>query len=88
MTSKEALLQLESFCAYDDEIKEALSVIAKDLEVIEILRHYFQGTTYGTWFIDLEESDFDFEYECTREEWDRSPQKKIKEWLNKGRRNK
>ena len=38
MTSKEAALQLESFCAYDDEVKEALSVIAKDLEVLEILK--------------------------------------------------
>ena len=37
MTSKEALLKIESFCAYyRDEIDDALVVVAKDLKVLEI----------------------------------------------------
>lgn len=38
MNSKEALLKIESFCAYYDELNEALRVIAKVVEVLEILK--------------------------------------------------
>lgn len=55
----------------------------KDLEVLDILREYFSCTEYGYWYIDLQESDFDYEYECSKEEWENSPQKKIKDWLKR-----
>lgn len=55
--------------------------ILRKLEILDILKEYFQTTESGQWYIDLQESDFDFRYECTKEEWDKSPQKKIKEWL-------
>lgn len=80
MTSEEAFLKIEAFLAYED-FQEELKVIAKDLEVLKILREYFSFTEYGQWYIDLCESDFDFKCECTKEEWENSPQKKIKEWL-------
>lgn len=39
MTSIEALLKIESFCAYYmDEVGEALEKLAKDLEVLQILK--------------------------------------------------
>ena len=37
MTSKEAFLKIESFCAYED-FQEELKAIAKDLEVLELLK--------------------------------------------------
>ena len=62
-------------------IKDFKDIILKDLEVLEILREYFQTGEYCQWYIDLQESDFDFRSECTKDEWLNSPQKKIKEWL-------
>lgn len=38
MTSKEALLNIESFLAYED-FQEELKVIAKDFEVLAMLKH-------------------------------------------------
>lgn len=75
-----ALLKTEAFLAYES-IQEELKVIAKDLKVLKILREHFSCTEHGQWYIDLQESDFDFKSECTKEEWENSPQKKIKEWL-------
>lgn len=91
MTSKEALSSLKeeyyiennehiiTFHANDDRLK----IIEKDLEVLEILKEHFQISDYGQWYIDMQESDFDFKSECTEEEWINSPQRKIKIWLAK-----
>lgn len=84
MNSKEALdniqymlEQTNNLVFYKDEIK----AIQRDLEVLALLKGYFNFTEYGEWYIDMQESDFDFKSECSKEEWDNSPQKKIKEWL-------
>ena len=39
MTSKKALLKIESFCVYED-FQEELNAIAKDLEVLETIKKY------------------------------------------------
>lgn len=41
MTSKEALLKIEAFLAYED-FQEELKAIAKDIEVLENLRTHFE----------------------------------------------
>lgn len=64
------------------DLWEMCKHIQDDLDVLEILKGYFNYTEYGQWYIDMQESDFDFKSECSKEEWDSSPQKKIKEWLN------
>ena len=73
MTSKEALLQLESFCAYDDEVKEALSVIAKDLEVLENLRRHIEKidiiTSYCEMDIETIKEWLNDKYGYKDEEW-------------------
>ena len=90
MTSKECLeilvelTDLKELTNRGMIIKDVLEYqkqIEKDLEVLEILKEHFQVSEYGQWYIDMQESDFDFRSECSKEEWNNSPQKKIKEWL-------
>lgn len=94
MTSKEALEHIikrdynQTICtiptqqAYNGLTQEdMIDIVKKDLEVLEILKEHFQLSEYGQWYIDMQESDFDFRSECSKEEWNNSPQKKIKEWL-------
>lgn len=57
--------------------------IKKDLEVLEILREHFSYTERSYWYIELEEGDFPYKYECSEEDWENSPQKKIKDWLKR-----
>ena len=58
--------------------------LERDVEVLDILKGYFSSTENGQWYIEMYESDFDFKSECTKEEWENSPQKKIKDWLCSG----
>lgn len=92
MTSKESIKTLNKIADYlersaaldiADEIRKCVKSINKDLEVLDILKECFQYNDYGQWYIEMEESDFDFRSECSKEEWDKSPQKKIKDWLRK-----
>lgn len=46
MTSKEALLKIEAFLAYYD-FQEELQAIAKDLEVLEILKKLIRSKPYS-----------------------------------------
>ena len=47
MTSKEALLNIESFLAYED-FQEELKVIAKDLEMLVMLKHTLKIIVHGS----------------------------------------
>lgn len=93
MTSKEAIKTLNKIAdrltwslALDtaNEIEKCIEPIKQDLEVLSILKEYFQYTEFGgEWYIEMQESDFDFKSECSKEEWENSPQKKIKDWLRR-----
>lgn len=84
MTSEEILAVIKgAFVSMNKDCEEAFNQIERDLEVLEILKEHFQLSEYGQWYIDMQESDFDFRSECSKEEWNNSPQKKIKEWLEK-----
>lgn len=83
MTSKEVLDRIRKLNSIGLTAESGLfDEIEKDLEVLEILKEYFCYSDFGQWYIDMQESDFDFKNECSREEWENSPQKKIKEWLD------
>lgn len=65
---------------------EKIKTDFKYIEVLDILKEHFHierdfEWQEGLWYIDMQESDFDFRSECTKEEWENSPQKKIKDWL-------
>lgn len=89
MTSKEALEEfLNDFLEkckelndnddmyYKYNLTSPYHIIKKDLEILEFLKEYFQTNDCGQWYIDMQESDFDFRSECSKEEWEKSPQKK------------
>ena len=56
-------------------------IIRRDLEVLEEIRSHVLCTSSGNWYVDIQESDYDYKSECTKEEWENSIQKKIKDWL-------
>jgi hypothetical protein len=96
MTSKEALENIIKFLqelednsiltipAFSEYLKE-IKVINKDLEILEFIKNHIQYTDNGLWYIDICEDDFDLKSEMTKEEWNNSIQKKIREWLNNGK---
>lgn len=94
MTSKEALENIIKFLqelednsilsipAFSEYLKE-IKVINKDLEILEFIKSHIQYTNYyGLWYINICEGDFYLKSEMTKEEWDNSIQKKIREWLD------
>lgn len=96
MTGKEALKKTREWLTISQSMTNPTDVypiisalydkIEKDLEVLDILKEHFHiekdfEWQEGLWYIDMQKSDFDFKSVCTEEEWNNSPQKKIKDWL-------
>lgn len=80
MTSEKALLKIKAFLAYED-FQEELKAIAKDWEVLKILKRidwllYLEDNKYDwdwNWYIDTKQS-----MQITKEEFEM-----IKEWIER-----
>ena len=77
MTSKEALLKIEAYLAYED-FQEELQAVVKDLEVLEILKRL-------DWllFNNVDRNDFNYYIDFNKSmKLTYEEAVKIKEWLN------